>query len=364
MPRYILIGGLRPEVQAAETLELPYLDGLETGAVLRDVLDAVAATRRGGGVFGPKGSGKSAELAVQVEHFHEAEAAREDADAAYRPRRVVVLQAPRGQDGPAGSARGRAGRGAAPLVGYRAVLLAMLREIIGAEPSDRVRARRKENHELLRDAAEETRGANVAVVAVEEAERLAPDGLTALRDFMAEAEARDPGRQARGPGDARAFRAGGVGVLLVGTPDVRSWVEGTPDAGERWSHCESVAGLPAASVPDVFRHFFPAFADAERLADAGVGEGAWRAGIIAIVAAGRPTVSLRMIENHARNYFRLLVNDAPPEAPALTRETAPYDADVFALAAERANWHLPPADPSAVAKAAARAVEDAAHRAA
>lgn len=354
MPRQLTLGNLSPDVRAAEELELPFLDGPDAVSVLTDALDLCAVHRRGMGVDGPKGSGKSEGRADAVRAFEEAEAEKLAADASYEPRRILCMTAPRATV--AGSAAGgdggltAAGRvrsaTAGRLPSYRGVLLALLAALYGAPPNDRVRGRRKTDHELIADAVETAAALNVAVVVVDDAERLGPDGFTAFRDFMADAAEADGRRQALGRvgglGDSvRGLRAAGVGVLLIGTPEIKSRLERTDEAGQRWAGCVSVSALAPGDLPAVYRAAFPAFAAGERAYDAARGPGAWRRYVVETVAAGRTVVSLRLAAFHAREYYRLLVRNLPPETAAPAREAVPFDADLFTLTARRANWHVP-----------------------
>ncbi len=340
MPRLLKIGALSPESRAAEDLALPFLEGVDVGAAITNALDFVAATRRAAAVLAPKGSGKSDLGAVAVAEFDEAEAAKQAADATYAVRRVEVVRAPRTS---AGAGGGKAAKGAVRLLDARGVLLAVLGALLGDDtPSDRAYGRRMNDKELSKEAVDTARAQHVAVIMIEEAEQLGPAGFTALRDFMADAEAAAPGRLVVDPRTgARTRRSGGVGVLLLGTPNVRATLEASDEAGERWATVETVPGLAAADLADVLLRYFPAFAAAERAYDAGRGRGAWRAEVVALVAQGRPTVSLRQLDTLARDYFRTVVRNLPPEAAAPTRETVPFDPGMFLYVADRTNWHRP-----------------------
>lgn len=340
MPRLLRIGALAPETRAAEDLALPFLDGIEVGPAITTALDFAAATRRAAAVLAPKGSGKSDQAKVAVAEFDEAEAQKQAADATYAVRRVVVVRAPRTS---AGARAGKAAKSAAQLLDARGVLLAVLGALRGEDtPSDRAYGRRMNDKELSKEAVETARATDVAVVVIEESERFGPAGFTALRDFMADAEAADPNRLTVDPRTgARTVRSGGVGLLFLGTPNVRTMLEASDEAGERWAAVETLAGLPAAHLADVLLGWFPAFAAADRAYDAGHGRGAWRAEVVALVAKGRPTVSLRQLDTLARDYFRAFLRDLPPEAAAPTRETVPFDPGVFLYAADRTNWNRP-----------------------
>lgn len=340
MPSTIVLGNLSADAHAAEELELPFLDGVAAGPAITEALDLAAAQRRGVAVLGPKGIGKSDALVAAIEAWDEAEDAKQELDASYRRRRILLVRAPRSPSAPGGASRST--KANARLLSYRAVLLTILGALLGVEPDDRVRSRRKTDQELLTDVVEAARVQDVAVLAIEEAERLAPDGFTALRDVMADAEATAPGRRvASGASGERALRAGGVGVVLVGTPDVRPTLEASGEAGERWAAVVTITGLRPADVPDVLLCFFPTFATAERAMDARGGRGAWRAKVIELVAAQQPWVSLRHLENVARSYFRLVVRNTPPEYPIPTRETAPFHPEILEFVARAATWHRP-----------------------
>ena len=312
MPRQITIGGLDPATLAAETLALPVLPGMTALPIIRDALDHAVTQRKGAVVIGAKGMGKTMARGLAVDEHHEAEADREDADGSYEPRRLVSVLAP---------------CAASP----RDVYVDLHTAIIDATPATRVHGRQKTlgelRHSLLLSAAEE----GVVAIVLDECERLSPEGATVLRDLLSGAE-----EMGRGGRAGAYVRPAGLGLLMLGTPEFRVKIERSSEAGQRWAHCAAIPPLAREEIPPIYLTYFPKFHEAAL----DMGTHVWHEVVTDRVLRGRPTVSLRLIDTHAREYYRLLVRNG---GATYDRRTAPFDLDLFAYSANEANWTITPA---------------------
>lgn len=295
----------------AENLDLPVLTQLAIRARIADALDHVAVTRKGAVVIGPKGTGKSYALEQAVADFQRLEARKAHENDGYARRSVLPL--------PALAARR-----------YFDALLFLCRRVIGPTFSASVRGKQKKEDDLLTELVRTCLDQRIVALVIDEAERISKEGHRLLRDIMADAEWHDTGRHAV----AGRVRAGGVGVLIVGTPAVRPFIERSGEARHRWTLRVDVGMVPPDLVAPTYLQWFPAW----RSHVAHIGEQAWIAYIAKHVTLHRP-VEMRLLTEHARTYFRRAQRNVqmrgglPP-----TLEQTPFVAQLFEYTIRQARW--------------------------
>jgi|GEM_PF-5157205 len=294
----------------AETLALPLVEPLSLDGRMTDLLDHVAATRRGAVLVGPKGCGKSLALGRAVALFERQEALHERRNDGYARRLLLRL--------PSLTARR-----------YTDALEVLCRQVIRLAFHARIRGGRKQDDDLRRELLLACRDQRVVALLIDEADRLSADGLALLRDLMAEAE--DHEAEATTPDGGRL--ATGLGILLVGTPSLRARVATTDEAAQRWSRMCEVDRLTVDQAAEALLTWFPAWRPAvER-----IGAKAFTT-LLADHLADGTAVTWRTLENHARLYFRYLQRNAQTRERAYTRERAPYNEMLFLYAARQVRW--------------------------
>lgn len=275
--RTLTYGGRSKRAMLAEDLALPVLDELDIQVTAIEALDRAASERKGFALIGKKGTGKTMAMTRAIDDFERAERARQE-DVAYQSRGVLRLQAPR-------------------TAKYVEVLDAVHRALTGDSLLVRRRGARILPDKLRQDLVQQLVLTNTAVLVLDEAEHLSDEGLTVLRDLMSEAEATHADRLR---GDA--YRAVGIGIVLVGTRELARRLKHSEEHGRRWIHAYHADLLPATTVAQVYGRFLPSCA--ERAAT--VGEKAWVAFIRQHIAPVGIPVS--RIENHVRHYVRRWTN--------------------------------------------------------
>lgn len=146
-----------------------------------------------------------------------------------------------------------------------------------------------------------------------------------LRDIMSDAERLDlTGHNAGGQ------RSAGVGVLLLGTHPLAHRLTRSAEAGGRWVQLVTVGRIRPGVVAEVYETWFPGFA--EHIAT--VGRPAWLKFLETNLSEGR-SVSLRLLENHARLYFRRMVRKGDS---IRSRESTRFSERVFLWTLGEVRW--------------------------
>jgi AAA domain len=283
-----------------------------------------AVDHRGGVVLvGPMGVGKSegvhtAKLEFRADE-HEAYEARPEV---YERRRVVYVHL-------------------LSAVKPRALLLALLRAAKPGLVRERTHGSSKSDDELRAELYATYRQQHTVLMIVDDAQRLSDAGLLLLRDLIAaqdnDKDAEDDGGE---PHDAAASAAGiaavGVGVLLVGTPELADRMVKTRETHGvgRWKFTHTVDAVPDEQVPLIYEAIFPAFAQHV----AAVGRRAWEAFVSDQVAPGG-TALMRVVTTHAREYFAVLYDRT--KGAVDRRESTPFDRAVFVETLARVEWRVP-----------------------
>jgi type II secretory pathway predicted ATPase ExeA len=307
MGEFIEVGGFDDEAQhRAESLRLPALPELSVTARVRDAFDTAAATRRGVVIIGPKGAGKTAAVTQILREFTDLEHSKWLSDRKYVRQRVLRVRGLRAKT-------------------YREGIIALFKALTGSAVNTRARGRSKTDDELLDEFVFTLMQHRTAVLIVDEAEYVSATMFELLRDIMSEAADRDP---RAGDAFAEGYAAAGVGILLSGTPLVSIRVARHAELRERWARTIEVNYVPASEVPNVFVFWFPAFAVHVKAA----GKEAWEAFIDTKVTGGKP-ISLRLLDTHARFYFRRVTRRT--EA-TYDREHVPFIEQHFLLALQEA----------------------------
>ncbi len=155
----------------------------------------------------------------------------------------------------------------------------------------------------------------MAAIVVDEAEALTDEAVTVLRDIISKSEAMSTRRYVNG-----RYQPAGVGVVLLGTPELGVRLSASDEAGRRWLQVKQVNMLAPATAARVYRRFLPAFEQEARRR----GDEEWVRFIHDHVCPKRIPVS--SIENHVRMYVRRLTNH-DPSIDAI--EKVPFLEDVF-----------------------------------
>lgn len=319
MSHHITIGLVDAEQSlAVEQFAIPALDSL--GALLPGLdlachaLREAADHRTGILLLGPKGAGKTTAIDRARRLLQEEEQtllAR--MPETYRPRQFLYLH-------------GLAAK--TP----RELLVALLKEV-SPGLRERQHGSRKSDDLLRAELVAGLLNKHYAVIILDEAEYLPEHGLDMLRKIMADAATKDPRRLVTSA-EGEAYRAAGVGIVLVGTPKLGDSVRQNTDAGLRWSGCHVLPLLEPTGIGAVYRAIFPRFA--EHVAQ--VGERPWEEFVTTHVARGR-ALPIGVLAMHARRYFTL-ISDASLGTPEeiRTREATPFVREVFLLSLSQTEW--------------------------
>jgi type II secretory pathway predicted ATPase ExeA len=275
--RTLTYGGRSKRAVLAEELALPVLQDLDIQVVAIEALDRAASERKGFALIGKKGTGKTMAITRAIEDFERAERRRME-DTAYQSRGVLRLQAPR-------SAK------------YAEILDSVHRALTGDSMLVKRRGARILPDKLRQDLVQQLVLTNTAVLVIDEAEHLSDEGLTVLRDLMSEAESTHSERL---QGDA--YKAVGIGMVLVGTRELARRLKGSEERGRRWVYEYHADLLQAETVAAVYRAFLPACDDAAKA----MGDDAWVRFVRQHLAPSGIPVS--RIENHVRHYVRRWTN--------------------------------------------------------
>jgi type II secretory pathway predicted ATPase ExeA len=292
--------------RAPQSLRLPTLTFLKGLARTKDALDTVVVVRKGIPVVGDKGSGKSYALRRALRAFRRAELRRLTLDYKYKPRRVVAVRTIRAKL-------------------YREALLVIGQAVTGARPAERLYGRRQTDDELCNEVIAQCMNQRVVAIVVRESEFLSRAAFAALRDLMAgtEDDAHDEGSDAV-DGDAGETLAG-VGVLLLGAPQLRGMVSKNSENGRRWLSPVTIPLVTADETARVYTEWFPAIGEhASHL-----GTEKWAALIKEHVTLGH-AMTIGQLATHAQLYFRRMVRKA--STAEYRRETVPFNLEQFKLA--------------------------------
>jgi type II secretory pathway predicted ATPase ExeA len=290
----------------AEELGLPILN--HRGAIVhcRQALDLCAGSRVGTAVIGPKGSGKTIGLQVSYNWFMEAERERKRRDNSYAVRRILRLRAIRCRSD-------------------RDVIMVIARQLAPTY-SDRAKGRRKTVQEIRTDVIELCRRQQYALITVDEADTYADSALECLRDLLTES-----GEDGTGKVTGDIVNPKGIGLLFIGLDGLSSRLGFMEEAGERWRQVIDVAPLDVPGAVEAYTAWFPGFS--EHIDQ--VGPTAWSNYIASVICRGNTSVSFRFLENQARLYTHMLVRTHPN---IMTRETVPFDKNLFEYAARECSW--------------------------
>lgn len=319
MPQHITLGLVDAEQSlAVEQFSIPALDGLSAIMPGLDLachaLREAADHRTGILLLGPKGAGKTTAIDRARRMLQEEEQtllAR--MPETYRPRQFLYLHGLSAKT-------------------PRELLVALLKEV-SPGLRERQHGSRKSDDLIRAELVAGLLNKHYAVLILDEAEYLAEHCLDMLRKIMADAAAKDPRRVVESVA-GEAYRAAGVGIVLVGTPKLGDAVRMNTDAGLRWSGCHLLPLLEPTGIGAVYRAIFPRFA----AHIATVGEPAWDEFMATHVARGR-ALPIGVLAMHARRYFTLLSDASLGSAEEIrTREATPFLREVFLMALSQTEW--------------------------
>jgi hypothetical protein len=295
-PRTITIGNVDPSSTLLESLTLPVLSDLGAAADLIEAIRHATNFRTGVLVSGPKGTGKSLGLAQAYRAFLRAEKLRAENDKRLGERKVVLFGAL------SAHTRGE-----------------MIRELYRRELGEvDWKTARRGDAGLLEELIGTWKEKNVCVVVFDEVENLPAAALDVCREILTTAA---PAHEDRIDDQGR-FRSDGIGVVLIGTPEVARRLMRTKEWGERWARHIEVPALPSDMLPAAYAAYLPALrAEQERR-----GAAAWAAFIREHIAPYH-NGSLRRLQTHVHCYATLYADNAPT-APQSAEEIG-FDEDLF-----------------------------------
>jgi hypothetical protein len=235
---------------------------------------------------------------LDAEALDDAERAIEEQDDKYQRRRAVLVQSPRSKK-------------------KEDVVAAVWKEAIGMGMRQYARGRKKSYEQLRDELVEKLLDLHIAVVVFDEAEHLSQTGLDVLRDIISTAETRSQDRIS-----GSSYRAAGVGMVLIGTHQLKQRLLRSEEAGHRWVSIREVEDLTPTEAATVYRHFLPAFDEQANE----MGKDDWNNYIRRKIVKGRK-VPVRQVENHVRAYVRRTVAEADGDFDS--KDDIPWDEELF-----------------------------------
>lgn len=321
---------------------LPILDdeeGFEAIGDIIDALDQVVDERKGVVVVGDKGNGKTFGVQAAVTQFRTNERREKHGDGRTVTRTVHRIHSPRDTD--------RLG-----------TIKAIHKAVTASDLVTRERGQTIETEQLFEELVHMLLNGGVSALVFDEAENLSPEALVLLRDIMSFAEAASPARVA-----GSRYTAAGVGILLVGTMELRYSIDESVELGERWVRVHEITPPTPDRLAGLYRLFMPCLAaESERLSQERAAMSAdskptrskarggkdndpsrpasaittpkdgapWIEYVRRTVWQGRDDVTMRTVENHVRSYVRRTVAALADEGVTVHAvDELPFDAELF-----------------------------------
>lgn len=278
----ITLGGLSDDDSADAGIALPFVEALPAVALMQDAMHQALTQRVGIIVHGAKGVGKTEARRYALDMLQRLEDEREEADANYQRRNVLLLPAVR-ED-----------RYERALAGFYLALSN------GAMPL-LLRGRRRTNDELRMELVDQLLLQNRLLLVIEELERASPAFLQALRDIMVDAKERDTGGVVEIDG-VRHLRAAGIGMVAIGTDVAYRRIQTSAEAGHSWASVREIPLLATADVAALLCLWFPQFMDTI----AARGDLWWDALVQTRLCTSRPRPT-RLVAHAARIYLRYMM---------------------------------------------------------
>lgn len=270
------------QVTATEDLAIPALDDVaplrSNYARAHSAMMRAVQHRTGVLVVGPKGVGKTTAVDRALrQHRDEEQQLASALPGEYRERRVLHVHGLNSRTG-------------------RELLMSMLK-VVSPGLRDRALGMRKTDDDLRAELVTALLNKSYALIVCDEAEYLSDRAIDQLRKIMADAAERDTRRVVVDAGQ-EAYRAAGIGVLLVGTAAVLDVVRRDPDAGHRWSEVVEMEDLAPDVLSACYLAVFPGF----RAHVDDVGNAPWTAFCEQHVSVGRRR-TVDSVVMHARRYY-------------------------------------------------------------
>lgn len=286
-------------------MPLPLLVDGDQYAVLLDAVEMAADSRQGVVAVGAGDCGKSVTLAWAVQEFEQGECRLAAQDAAYRPRRVVRLNA------------------SEPKTAIE-LLSALYRAALATDPVLRARGRAKGPSEVLRDLVLRMRDEDVAVLVIDDADALSAELLELIAGLMAVATDDHPDRLAGGDlvTSPTAVTPQGIGAVLGGTARLETTLTSGSELGNAWKKLVRVRPVAADAVPLVRQQLLPTW----RTAANQMGEVAWGQFVRERISYGR-AMPIGALDSLPRLYVRRSILIARVTSVVIRRaDELPWDA--------------------------------------
>jgi len=302
------LGGIDAEVQRLlRQLPLPLLTDGDHYTSLLDGLEFAADMRQGVVALGPGDSGKSVALAWAVDEFARSELKLRRHDAAYRPRRAVMLNVGK-------------------LTTGIDLFSTIYRVAFDTDPGLRVRGAAKKASELLRDLMLRLREEDVAVVVLDDADALSAELLALIAGLMAVATDEHPERLVKSDAGATAVIPQGVGIVLCGTARLEASLFAGSEIGNAWKTLVRVGLVAADTVPHAMRQLLPTWSAAATA----MGDDAWAMFVREHVSYSRH-MPIGALDTLARLYVRRAFFTAMEVGRVVQRcDDIPWDAPLLA----------------------------------
>lgn len=267
-------GGLADGHDVPERFALKTLTYLPAMPAAKRAVDSAGARRKGVLLLGPGGAGKSAASRAARDWYNGIQRKKAEKDSNYRRQRLVTVFSGRGS-------------------GYWDTAVKLARQL-DRRYTEKVRGRKKDQNEVRRDLIEMALNTGTTLLVVDDAEKSSEEELLFFRDVMAESEEMDLSRRGGDNGQSAA----GVGIVLVGHPDLigRSPVKG--ELGRRWSQRIDVRQIRPEECGGIYRDWLPGLTPYIRR----LGEESWTNYVSSLLRPLKGTLSVGFLETHTRLY--------------------------------------------------------------
>jgi hypothetical protein len=161
--------------------------------------------------------------------------------------------------------------------------------------SGKVGTRKKDKNEVRRELIETALTSNHVLTVFDECENCSPESLLFPRDLLSQSTEIALDRLGEGTDQS----AQGLGVVLVGTPDIENVPAVREELGHRWSEVIRVRQITPEECPDLYEAWLPGFQ--EHIHE--MGRQAWKNYISSLMRTAGNGLCLRLVKNHVHGYI-------------------------------------------------------------